>query len=155
MTKKPYVFDEDSYPIAWRFNSEDCLLSDSEKKRIVLFDEFKSEKIWDLFIPTKNLMEIGNTTFKQHEKTTLNFNNKLESSLYFERKIDFPDFIWFFWGRSSAAMVSRSIFLKSWDDFFYPSDENSILIIPNTSKVIFSFEDSFFYGELLRPIEPT
>jgi hypothetical protein len=39
MTKQPYIVDSEVYPIAWRFNSEDCLLSDQEKQSIVFLDE--------------------------------------------------------------------------------------------------------------------
>ncbi|MHA7682469.1 DUF2947 family protein [Cupriavidus sp. PET2-C1] len=151
MSNKPYIFDEKLYPIAWRFNSEDCLLSDNDKKRIVLLDRSTSEKLWDAFIPTKNLIQLSSKTFRQNDKATLSFSNKSESSSFFEQRLELPDFVLFFWGRSTAAMVARSTFLKSWDDFFYPSDESSILLIPNSSKVIFSFEDTFFYGDLLIP----
>lgn len=50
----------------------------------------------------------------------------------------------------SAGVAPREVFLKSWNDFFYPSDENSLLLIPKSSKVIFSFDDMFFYGDLLK-----
>ena len=34
MSKKQCGFDERLYPVAWRFNAEDCLLSDSEKNQL-------------------------------------------------------------------------------------------------------------------------
>ena len=32
MSKKRYQMDENAYPIAWRFNALDCLLSEIDKK---------------------------------------------------------------------------------------------------------------------------
>ncbi|ROL81436.1 hypothetical protein BLX41_05355 [Pseudomonas protegens] len=118
MSKKQCVFDERLYPVAWRFNAEDCLLSDSEKKQIVLFDSSASEKLWDEFIPSNNLMQFDSTTFRQADSVKLSFSDRAESALAFAQWLKLADAIWFFWSRSSAAMVTRSVFLKAWDDFF-------------------------------------
>lgn len=150
MSKKKYQIDEDVYPIAWRFNALDCLLSESDKKRIVLFESLESQRLWDTFIPVKNLIGLDSDAFKMREKVALDFECKSEPLKFFMGRLSFPDFIWFFWGRSSAGIVPREVFLKSWSDFFYPSDENSILLIPNSSRIIFSFDDMFFYGDLLK-----
>ncbi|WP_255309202.1 MULTISPECIES: hypothetical protein [unclassified Gilliamella] len=34
MGKKQLIIDEQKYPIAWRFNAKDCLLSLDEKRKI-------------------------------------------------------------------------------------------------------------------------
>jgi len=145
--KRKFYFDEESYLASWRFNDKDCILSDEEKKRIVLFDESKSAALWDLFIPVKHLMYLEDKHFKLKEKIVLDFDDVISSALFFEKKITFSDFILFFWCRSSSALVAKNLFLKSWDDFFYPSDESSVLLIPNRNEVIFSFEETFFYGK--------
>jgi hypothetical protein len=151
MTKYSYIFDVDTYPVAWRFNSNDCLLSDQEKASIILFNEPQSQRLWDAFIPTKNLMELTSNNFKRHEKSTLSFSESAESAEFFKFRLNEAGFIWFFWGGRSAAIVPKDIFIKAWDDFFYPSDEDSLLLVVNSSKAIYSFEDTFFYGDLLTP----
>jgi hypothetical protein len=151
MTKNAYFFDVDTYPVAWRFNSNDCLLSDQEKASIILFNEPQSQRLWDAFIPTKNLMELTSNNFKRHEKSTLSFSESAESAEFFKFRLNEAGFIWFFWGGRSAAIVPKDIFIKAWDDFFYPSDEDSLLLVVNSSKAIYSFEDTFFYGDLLTP----
>ncbi|MGE6388592.1 DUF2947 family protein [Pseudomonas sp. NPDC078416] len=149
MNKETYIIDCEVYPIAWRFNSEDCLLSDQEKQSIVFLDEKQSQRLWNTFIPAKNLMELSNKNFVLHEKTILSFGDINESKKFFASRLAHSSFVWFFWSACAAAIVPRQVFLKSWDDFFYPSDENSILLTPDCPKAIFSFEDTFFYGDLV------
>jgi hypothetical protein len=42
------------------------------------------------------------------------------------------------------------VFIKAWDDFFYPSDESSVIYVPNAKNIIFSYEEMFFYAEMLK-----
>ena len=149
MSKDAYMIDDDTYPIAWRFNAKDCLLSDKDKKRIVFFDEMQSKRLWGLFIPVDNLMRLDGKDFICHEKTTLSFNGSAESADFFEKRLRSVDFIWFFWGACAAAIVPTEVFITAWEDFFYPSDEDSLLLMVNSSRAIHSFEETFFYGDLL------
>lgn len=149
MDERPYVFDETLYPVTWRFNAQDCGLSDSDKQQIVLLDKVKSAALWDVHVPVKTLMNLAEKQFQLSEKVTLDFNSPRESSLFFEARLCDCDVLWFFWGRHYAAQVPRDVFIKGWSDFFYPSDENSVLVMPDSSRAIFSFEEDFFCGQFL------
>ncbi len=147
------LFDEARYPIAWRFNAADCGLSAEDKQGVVLFDQATSQALWDRFIPVPSLITGLSSLFQCHEKTTLDFSQRDESSLFFERRLrPQADLLWLFWGRCCAAQVPRDIFIQCWDDFFYPSDENTALVMPGSAEVIFSFEENFFYGQFMRPM---
>lgn len=52
------IFNENLYPVAWRFNSGDCRLSSDEKKKIVLLSGDESEQLWELIFPFDTLMNI-------------------------------------------------------------------------------------------------
>ncbi|MGZ0704325.1 hypothetical protein [Pseudomonas piscis] len=148
-----HLFDEARYPIAWRFNSADCGLSVEDKQRVVLFDQATSQALWDRFIPVPSLITGLPSRFQCHEKTTLDFSQRDESSLFFERRLcPQAGLLWVFWGKRCAVQVPRDIFIKCWDDFFYPSDENTALVMPDSAGVIFSFEENFFYGQFMRPM---
>jgi hypothetical protein len=43
-----------------------------------------------------------------------------------------------FWGPSTALRCPWSLFLKHWDDFFYPSDDNSVLVVPSAGLRLFT-----------------
>ncbi|WP_404937968.1 hypothetical protein P7C00_00505 [Pseudomonas sp. JDS08PS003] len=148
-----HLFDEARFPIAWRFNAADCGLSADDKQRVVLFDQAESQVLWDRFIPVPSLITGLPSLFQCHEKTTLDFAQRGESSLFFERRLS-PEagLFWLFWGRCCAAQVPRDIFIKCWDDFFYPSDENTALVMPGSAEVMFSFEENLFYGQFVRPM---
>lgn len=145
------IFYETLHPVAWRLNSEDCLLSPDEKRKIMLLNGDESEKLWDLVFPFDMLMSIKKSQCRIIEKTELNFDEVEESAIFFREKLREVTGFLFFWGRRSAAIViSSDVFIKAWGDFFYPGDESSIIYIPNTRNVIFSFEEVFFHAEILK-----
>ena len=126
------IFDEILYPVAWRLNSEDCHLSPDEKRKIVLLNGDESEKLWDLVFPFDMLMGIKPSQCHIIEKIELDFDEVEESAAFFREKLRGVTDIIFFWGRISAAIIiSLDVFIKAWDDFFYPGDESSIIYIPN------------------------
>lgn len=145
------IFDEALYPIAWRLNSEDCRLSPDEKRKIVFLNGDESEKLWEQFFPFDMLMSIKSSQCRIIEKKELDFDEAEESAIFFREKLRGFSDILFFWGRRSAAIViSSDVFIRAWDDFFYPSDESSIIYIPNAENIIFSYEEMFFYAEILK-----
>ena len=145
------IFDETLYPVAWRLNSEDCLLSPDEKRKIVLLNGDESEKLWDLLFPFDMLMNIKPSQCRIIEKTELDFDEVEESAAFFREKLKEVTDILFFWGRRSAAIIiSSDVFIKAWDDFFYPSDESSVIYVPNNKNIIFSHAEMFFHAEILK-----
>lgn len=82
-----HLCDEARFPIAWRFNAADCGLSADDKQRVVLFDQAESQVPWDRFIPVPSLITGLPSLFQCHEKTTLDFAQRGESSLFFERRL--------------------------------------------------------------------
>ena len=150
MNNNVSIIDEKKYPIAWRFNSEDCSLSFNEKRKIIFLNEIESEKLWNITFPFDHLMKMDSSFCYVIEKTELDFDCHKESSLFFYDKLVDVSFVFFFWGKRSSAIVPVDIFVKSWGDFFYPSDETSIALIPNRKKIIFSYEETFFYADILE-----
>lgn len=70
VNKNSIIFDENLYPIAQHFNSDDCSLSDKEKKEIFFIMSEESKKLWDSLFPFNNLMDIGRDYFFLKEKRT-------------------------------------------------------------------------------------
>lgn len=70
-SRNSIIFDENLYPIVWHFNSDDCSLSDKEKKEIFFIMSEESKKLWDLLFPFNNLMDIGRDSFFLKEKKNL------------------------------------------------------------------------------------
>ncbi|MCO6508661.1 MAG: hypothetical protein J6578_07715 [Snodgrassella sp.] len=150
MNKKLLTIDEKKYPIAWRFNSKDCLLSSAEKSKIVFLDPEESDHLWNMTFPFEHIIKMDSSFFSVIEKINLNFEHPKESSLFFKKRLTDSSLVFFFWSKKASAIIPTDIFVKSWDDFFYPSDETSILFIANRNKMIFSYEETFFYVDILR-----
>ena len=139
------AFDEPLYPVAWRLNSKDCRLSVDEKGRIILLNAMQAQRLWDAIFPFSHLMEMPRSFCDVLEKRVLDFDDVERSSLFFIEKLQGVDSIDFLWGRRAGATLPADVLVAAWDDFFYPSDENSVIAIPNSDKLIFSYEENFFY----------
>lgn len=141
--------DEQNFSMAWRFNDNDCGLDKSDIEQILFLDKSQSSKLWQLLFDFNNLQLVTSQN---------NYYEILEvrEAAFFEGHpfvfvdlFDSDEAIYFLWGMGSAAILSSNIFLKSWDDFFYPSDENSILYIPSKNEMVFSFNEKIFYAKLI------
>lgn len=149
MTNK-YIINEQIYPIGWRFNADDCSMPESDKKNLVFLNEHDSFLLWKLNFIFDNDTEINLSKDGRYieilEKSeALFFCN--EKFLFFADVVK-EKFCIFFAGKYCAIMTSAELFLKYWDDFFYPSDENCILLLPAQDKIIFSFNETFFLANL-------
>jgi hypothetical protein len=143
-----FKFDQTEFFEAWRFNSQDCLLDEREKKELIFLDKKQSLSLWakqdKLFEQYRHLMLIPRERINIVEKATLDFDDIEAGEIFFKKHCNEVSMIIFFWGPQHACIAPFDIFVKSWTDFFYPSDENSIIYIPNSSISIFSHNETFF-----------
>jgi len=144
--------NEARYPEAWRFNSPDCTLKDSEKRRISFLSKIQSKKLWEQEVSKlhTHLMQIPKEKICIDKKIVLNFEEFQSGFEFFKNELDGVSEVNIFWSPEKSCRTDTEIFLKSWSDFFYPSDENTVLLIPDASKKIFSFEESFFCAHFLK-----
>jgi hypothetical protein len=150
MNRKSVILDEKKYPIAWRFNSKDCSLSFEEKRQIVFLGAEESENLWNVTFPFDHLMNMNSSFCFVTEEKKLDFDHHQESSLFFKHKLVDTSSIFFFWGKRASAIVPADLLVKSWSDFFYPSDETSIALIVNRQKIIYSYEEFFFFAGIVE-----
>lgn len=85
------------------------------------------------------------------KKVTLDFEDLRAGERFFSDNLKNTDILFFFWGPRNAVVVSAGILMRAWSDFFYPSDENSILYIAGRQRLIFSHEDRFFVARTSAP----
>jgi hypothetical protein len=140
------------HPIAWRFEDIDCRLSDIQKESIVFLNENFSGKIWHDFISDKGhlfLMD-GSADIYKNRQDSLDTSNKdffcVQESL---RKFIFSSsFVFALWGAKCGILCEKDIFLDAWDDFFYPGDENTVIICFPGKQCIYSFEEMLFFSKI-------
>lgn len=138
--------DESKIPVAWRFNDPDCALSNEEKDGLIFLDETSSLTLWNKYIPVEHVMQISKDNFNLIKKLCLNFDKPRQLPIARNRN----EHAFFFWGKKNACITDCDIVEKAWSDFFYPSDEDSILVLPCSNEIIFSFEDNFFFGHFKK-----
>lgn len=129
----------------WRFEDPDCRLTETEKQQLVVFTTQQSEVLWSSMVSSQAQHPFTGALddYTQTSRTELDFDNVTAGQAYFSKLLEKDRFLFFFWGASSALLVEKSIFLKSWDDFFYPSDESSLLIGLKSCVLISSFDEFF------------
>ncbi|OCL22684.1 hypothetical protein [Gilliamella sp. wkB171] len=99
--------------------------------------------------PFEHLIKMKSSFCSIRKKVDLNFDYPKKSSHFFVNKLIDVPFVFFFWNKKASAIVPVNIFIKSWNDFFYPSDETSILFIASKNRMIFSYNETFFYADIL------
>ncbi len=140
------LFDENAFATAWRFNSPDCKLTDPEKAKLVFLYPWQACVLWEEEISRdhSHLMNIPSDTITVLHKTVLDFDLPESGEQFFHTQLGLISTVIFFWGPQCACLVPVPILIKAWTDFFYPSDENSIVCAFNKPEKIFSFENTFF-----------
>ncbi|MBB3257532.1 hypothetical protein F4827_002397 [Paraburkholderia bannensis] len=141
-------------PMLDRFLDPDCRLSDIDRAKINFLTEELSKSLWRKYISSKDhLMTLGPgdaLSKAEISKWKADWSDFLSVSDYLREKLINAWAIIFFWGPECACVTDVDVLVKGWDDFFYISDENSIAIAAGLDEVIFSFEDVFMSGRLLR-----
>ncbi|WP_144290314.1 hypothetical protein [Chitinilyticum litopenaei] len=149
---KLILFNENTHPESWRINDPSCTLSTSKKKELIFFDKEHSKKLWHNCISKKytHLLLLNESQIKIRHSETLDFTNPKKGELFFKNHLKNATLVIFFWGPLCSCLAPAKTVSKHWNDFFLPSDENSITYIPNTNKIIFSFEERFFAGTIKK-----
>lgn len=143
------IFDEGKFGESWRFNSLDCALTDEEKSSIVFLTDVQADIYWRNLISEEfdHLMKIPKGVFTVEKKVELDFEDLRTGESFFSENLRDLDILFFFWGPRNGCVVTARILVKAWSDFFYPSDENSILYVAGRRRLIFSHEDRFFVAK--------
>jgi hypothetical protein len=140
------IFNEENFLESWRFNSPDCHMTTQDKQRLVFFDKAQAKGLWREYISKSytQFMLFPKEAFQILDTQVLDFNEIEDGKSFFRQACPNVDVVIFFWGASCACIAPMEIVTNFWTDFFYPSDEDSIIFIPNSRKKIFSFEERFF-----------
>jgi hypothetical protein len=148
--KMSKISDEDLYADFWRINSKNCDISEKEKKKVIFLPPEQSYNLWrdNISEDFNHLMKIPSEHIDVRAEVKIDFSLKETGENFFKKELKFFSLLIFFWGAKSACIVPKNIFIANWSDFFYPSDESSIIFIPNSRKKIFSYEEKFFVATL-------
>jgi hypothetical protein len=55
------------------------------------------------------------------------------------------DEIVIFWDGETAVATQWMAFLRNWSDFYYPSDDSGVILLPDRVKAVVYIEDKFYY----------
>jgi hypothetical protein len=132
----------------WRFDSADCRLSEADRQRLIFLHPEQSERLWrELASPThSHLMQFDPGEIEVIEKKVLDFSAPEDGAAYLSTLIPRGGLCVVFWGATSACIVPTELALTSWDDFFYPSDETTLIALFDSDLRVFSYEETFFFA---------
>lgn len=138
----------DKPDIAWRFEDKEYVL-----RKIRVLDREAENLIWDLLKTEKFLLpyELNKDKFKNFE--TIEFADNYESVTIRLREIlETDEEIILTWASDGHSLLTDSMtFIDNWDDFFYPSSDD--LIVINCSKdwiIYIAHFESFQFGQGIK-----
>lgn len=142
----------DATRIPWMFKTADCRISLNEVGQMTFPDEAATESLWNRYISADyghlipyfmstgyknifNTAEYGavNLAAKGNE----NHFNYRKGITVLRKELSACDMVLFFWSASLSCFTPVELFVKAWDDFFYPGDESSVGIILNTERCFY------------------
>ena len=139
----------ENFPYKWRFDDSNYkLLPEEDLAFIIPITTQEAGRVWeDIFghnIP--HLMKITNnshwpwmaTETVMVDTDIYNTANEVLNSI----NINADSNIIFLWSKTNAVKVKWGIFIKYWNDFCYPSDDNDVLYINN--NLLISFNEEVF-----------
>ncbi|MDR3157957.1 MAG: hypothetical protein LBU11_02875 [Zoogloeaceae bacterium] len=139
------------HQICYRFADKDCRLSDEQKKSIVFLNGDMSRKIWNDFVSDKHhlfLMDRSEYIFL-HQFCVINTDahDFSHTRQKLEKFFTSSSFMISLWGPACGALCHPSILASAWDDFFYPSDENTVAIGFPNRRCVFSYENYLYLSK--------
>ncbi|MCX8534327.1 DUF2947 family protein [Chryseobacterium luquanense] len=138
--------------VGWRFTDQKSNKIDEEDlKDIKINDPEYSKLKWTEFTHSQefHLFKLNNDFWRSLNKVNqINVDwgseNKEELNIISkECNLEFDDRIIFFWGGQTSFEISWYLFIKYWDDFCYPSDDNNLIICEEKKILITYVEDCF------------
>lgn len=131
----------DDFALKWRWdNTHNPNISISEMKEIQPLSEVESKrinKIIDYFENEYNLKGMYQQTdwisaTAESDEKIERFRNQLSSIIE-----KWNDGVIITWNRSTTLRTTKSVFLKYWDDFCYPSSDNVTVISEDVNWIMF------------------
>jgi hypothetical protein len=89
-------------------------------------------------------MEINDPIYLATKKFKFEWDDYEKGRLFFKNLLSGSSYILIFWGPNCSCITTAKNFIVAWDDFFYISDENTVLITPDYSVLAYSFDEYFF-----------
>ncbi|WP_373135302.1 DUF2947 family protein [Phocaeicola plebeius] len=139
--------------IGWRFINNDKVIFDEKSiNDIIINSREKSKKEWKKITGSSegHLFKLPNSFWRNLNKIscvniTWDDDNQRQCISSFIKE---DDKILFFWGKYNSIFVSGGTFLKYWDDFCYPGDDNDMIIIYEKNLLITFVDDIFILYSL-------
>ncbi|ECV1173609.1 hypothetical protein ED387_22650, partial [Salmonella enterica subsp. enterica serovar Worthington] len=130
----------------WRF--EECydLMRAVECGDIILFNKEQSKTLWSMFVSSnaKHLMRMDMNIFSKIEHYDVDFDRKESADELFCKFYElsgYPQSVFLFFSEKYLCITPYITLQKYWNYYFLPSDETAIIITPQNSHFLFSYEE--------------
>ncbi len=135
------------FSVAWRFTDPRYKqLPERHLERIVSMSGDEAAALWDEWVPeAEHVMRIGASAALPARSFEVDTHEPGPARVRLRSELDLPDEteLIFFWSRREAARVSVGLFLRYWDDFCYPDDDNTVIVCPDPRRRVFYVEERF------------
>lgn len=106
-----------------------------------------SKALWSKYVSAEHLHSIQFLAdeLRAYRRIRVDWNDKDTSRRILSGTTNLPSEakILFFWSLTCSVQTNWAIFLKYWDDFCYPDDDNDVIVNLETGAKIFFSEEAF------------
>jgi hypothetical protein len=137
-----------SFELAWRFDDAKFnKLPPEELSQLQPNTPEVSRELWSHYVSNRytHINQFSPIDLPGFFRLKIDWNEKEKSRELIKdavRIINDPSII-FFWSPSCSAKIHWSLFLKYWDDFCYPDDDNNVIVLPEM-KIKILYTEEFF-----------
>jgi hypothetical protein len=136
------------FALDWRFTDPQYnRLPAEDLGRIQPQSQENTRRLWDTYVSNRHNHITGfkSDELPPHHAFRTDWNAKELSRQRIARQIPIAEDeeVLFFWSPSCSVLVDWGTVIKYWDDFFYPSDDNTVVVVPRRGYRFFYSDESF------------
>ena len=144
--------DIKKFKMGWRFTDENYnLLPSGDLLKIKPIIESDSEIIWRKYVSQnhRHLMLLGEDDIRYETVLRLNWEDEKSGKKILSdiQGIDYSQAIIFMWSPKNSVETIWGLVVNYWTDFFYPSDDNIVILFKEKKlKMHYCEENLFIYN---------
>ncbi len=146
MQTSPHI----TFGLSWRFtDARYNRLPQHDLDQIEPFDRETSDRLWRSYVSDqhRHISQFTKEDIGEFVSLEVDWDEKDASRGIIESRIpiDIDERVIFFWSPVCSVETKWKIVLQYWDDFFYPDDSNTVVLVPSRNMKIYYCEECFLF----------
>lgn len=143
----------DNFPLHWRFDDPAFnQLDEDELAAFVIPSISELSTVWSHFVGegVSHLLQRPNETVCIVDQFSVDWNDEGSGKVQLQQKLstNLTGEVLVMWSPTVGVRVPAALLLRYWTDFFYPDDDNTIVVTTSETEFLTYCEETFFVERL-------